>query len=420
MTSITNIFTDSTTLLLHSQSAFSGSTSGIKTLVVVGNYVPTGLNYENFTNLTTLRMFDGEMTSVVRTQVQNLAKNTNVLQYLEIQRWGTAIEDNAFQGATSLKEVKGFEDVRSLGQYAFYNCNQIAELNFPNVTAINSYTFAYCSALSSLLIPKLETITGGYSFLRCGNLTSLSFPNATSVSGDHCFEFCAKLTLLELPNANMTSISGYFLASSSAFGTLVIKNELVTSIGRTAFYYNGGIPSISFPNLTSTSYDVFTGCSRMTSAYLPKLTNVRENNFSGCSRLTELTISDQLSSVGSSAFSSVPLSTLNLIGHNTAGNGISSSCSALTGKGLGTTIRTFNFILGPELISQTNIVSYINNILSLTRAEISLLSGVTSGTLDLQNASVNISGLTAYASGRLIDTIKAGATSYVWNGSTWA
>jgi hypothetical protein len=139
------MITDPAVLVLHNQSTFPSSVvpANITTLIVIGNYSPAELNYADFTNLVTLKMFDGTMTSDLRTQVTNLI-TANVLQSLEIPIWGTTSFSGG--GQTNIRTISGFHDVTHIGGFGG---SQIRTLTgFENVVYCGG--FNYAEVLSSL------------------------------------------------------------------------------------------------------------------------------------------------------------------------------------------------------------------------------------------------------------------------------
>jgi len=80
------------------------------------------------------------------------------------------IEDDAFNGATNLKEVN-LTKAESIGTKAFYNCSSLTNVFIPNtVTSIGYSTFDGCSSLKSVIIPNSVTSIGGSLFRDCGIL----------------------------------------------------------------------------------------------------------------------------------------------------------------------------------------------------------------------------------------------------------
>jgi hypothetical protein len=134
-----------------------------------------------------------------------------------------------------------------------------------------------------------------------------------------------------------------------------------------------------------------------------------------------------LETVGSDAFGKAPIQTLNFVGKKPDGNEIERVCGVLlngypsavdTGFSAGQ-ITTFKFSLGAEVLelSSPALETYINGVLALNKEDIDLLSSITSGTLDLCSAGVDVGSLSA--PGTLIDTIKQGEQMYIWSGSAW-
>jgi hypothetical protein len=130
-----------------------------------------------------------------------------------------------------------------------------------------------------------------------------------------------------------------------------------------------------------------------------------------------------LETVGEKVFqTSLFIRTLNLIGKKTSGNEISRVCGVLAGPNTYLSagqITTFKFSLGAKILALSSSVlkTYINGVLALNKANINLLKNITSGTLELCGAQVEISSLSA--PGTLIDTIKQGEQLYKWNVSQW-
>ena len=71
-------------------------------------------------------------------------------------------------------------DAEEVGDYAFYNCQNLTSVNFPRATSIGQYAFGNCTALTRA---DFETAThiGGYAFNGCENLT-LILRNTSNVA----------------------------------------------------------------------------------------------------------------------------------------------------------------------------------------------------------------------------------------------
>jgi hypothetical protein len=176
MTRIPSMITNSTVLVLHNQATFPSSVvpANITTLIVVGNYSPAEMNYNDFTNVETLRMFDGEMTADIRSAIKGLANNN--LKYLEVKRWEARFESNSTSGTfnnSKLIEVIGLEDLTSFGNFGFKSSRSMESIYFPYLLGLSYGSFDNCTALTKAYIPKCNYI-GYYCFDRTPNLSEVT------------------------------------------------------------------------------------------------------------------------------------------------------------------------------------------------------------------------------------------------------
>ena len=241
--------------------------------------------------------------------------------------------------------------VATIGNYAFYGCIGLTNLNIPSsVTTIGTSAFRNCR-LTSLVIPKNVTSIGNDAFYGNSTLkkltidssgTSLSLYRTTFASGsstyggtfyncpidtvywgrnltvnnqytssyystfgtavkeviftanitsipNYTFRDCITLLSITIPNA-VTSIGDYAFYGCTGFTSITIP-PLVTSIGQYAFYNCAGITALSIPSLVTTiGASAFRNC-RLTSLTIPKnVTSIGETAFYGNNTLTKLTI----------------------------------------------------------------------------------------------------------------------------------
>ena len=126
--------------------------------------------------------------------------------------------------------------VTSIGEYAFFACNSLAEVVIPNsVTNIGDRAFSFCSSLAEVVIPNSVTSIGEYAFSFCSSLAEVVIPNSVTNIGDHAFSGCNSLAEVVIPN-NVTNIGDRAFSFCSSLAEVVIPNS-VTSIGEGAFEY---------------------------------------------------------------------------------------------------------------------------------------------------------------------------------------
>ena len=70
--------------------------------------------------------------------------------------------------------------VISIGDYAFWGCDNLASITIPNsVTSIGNSAFCYCDNLASITIPNSVTSIGASAFFGCDNLKTIYISRGT-------------------------------------------------------------------------------------------------------------------------------------------------------------------------------------------------------------------------------------------------
>ena len=148
--------------------------------------------------------------------------------------------------------------ITKIGNYAFYNYNNLTSVTIPNgVTSIGQYAFYGCKGLTSITIPDSVTSIGTYAFKGCTSLTSVTIPNSVTSIGQNAFLDCTSLTSVTIGNS-VTSIGNNAFYNCTSLTSVTIGNS-VTSIGQNTFYNCSGLTSITCnattaPTITSTTF----------------------------------------------------------------------------------------------------------------------------------------------------------------------
>lgn len=108
------------------------------------------------------------------------------------------IDDEAFSGFTSLREVQYGANLKEMGSSAFTHCTSLTNLVIPDsVTGETDFLFTECSNATTCYVGTGITTLGGDTFCDCPNLTSCHIPsNVTNLGGEHggVFARCYALT----------------------------------------------------------------------------------------------------------------------------------------------------------------------------------------------------------------------------------
>lgn len=161
-----------------------------------------------------------------------------------------SLASSMFQNCTKLADVY-VPKLKSGNSYAFYGCSSLEDIDLHNLTSVSNYMFYGCTKLRNVTLSNDCSSLGSDAFYNCDSLTELSFPNVRSV-GSYCFYNCDSLRSITLPKA--TSIGQYSFAYCPKLETISIPS--VTSVGSYTFS-NTPIQKITFPKLTSTGQYMF-------------------------------------------------------------------------------------------------------------------------------------------------------------------
>jgi len=274
----------------------------------------------------------------------------------------TAIAANAFYNCAKLTSITIPNTVTSIGANAFEGCTGLTSVNIPSsVTSIGNSAFMNCSNLSSVTIQSGVTSIGTFAFLGCGNLTDITIPasvtylnvtfgNNTYVTWLGNIEFKAGVLISFIGSQTSYTIPpvGINTIGPSAFLNCTNLYELtltggLAAIGDYAFSGCSNLISISIPYyVSSVGFGAFEGCTSLTSITLPFIgntssgitdthfgyifgaasyagqnsyipsflttvvitngNNIADYAFSGCTSLTNVTISNNVWSIGFGAF----------------------------------------------------------------------------------------------------------------------
>ena len=232
-------------------------------------------------------------------------KGVEIISFTELQFFTslTEIEASAFEGCTSLKKITLPNGITSIGSCSFNNCTSLTSVTIPDsVTSIGSSAFSHCTSLTSITIGNGVTSIGESAFYNCTSLSSVTIPDSVTSIGNRAFYECTRLTSVTIPDS-VTSIGSSAFSHCESLTSVTIPDSII-SIGSSAFLNCTSLSSVTIPDsVTSIGDYAFLNCTSLISVTIPNsVTSIGNRAFYECTRLTSVTIPDSVTSIGESAF----------------------------------------------------------------------------------------------------------------------
>ncbi len=165
---------------------------------------------------------------------------------LEIPDGVTSIGDFAFYGCNNITSVSIPYSVKSIGRSAFYLCENITNVTIPeSVTNIGAYAFSYCKNITGITIPESVTSIGGCAFYSCDMIESITIPGSVKTIASSAFSDCDNLVSVTIQDG-VTAIASSAFAYCDSLKTLTIPESL-TNVGEDAFYCCDRINAAYYP-----------------------------------------------------------------------------------------------------------------------------------------------------------------------------
>ena len=156
------------------------------------------------------------------------------------------------------------------------------------VKVIAKEAFLKCEDIETLYIPQSIVRINDSAFENCNNLTKVTIAYGVEKIPNDCFSECRALKNISIP-ASVKEIGNYAF-SYTGFETFTIP-DTVEKIGMYLFYNCSFLKSVQFSS---------------------RLTELPSNIFAHCPALTEFTVQDEITKIGSAAFSSSGLTTVTI------------------------------------------------------------------------------------------------------------
>ncbi len=221
----------------------------------------------------------------------------------------TEIADHAMDGCTSLTFLELGTALQSVGLGALEGCMGLRTLILPFVGGTPTentylgYLFGaeapelakgyYPTYLSTVKLLSTCKTLGNYAFYQCQSLTSIELPETLAEVGIRAFNGCVRLKELRLPSAVKAIRENAFLGCISLSEITFAENSALESVGVNAFYGCSALIEIKLPQaLSKLSASCFADCFSLETVDLGGVESVEKNAFRNCRALKSLTARD--------------------------------------------------------------------------------------------------------------------------------
>lgn len=222
----------------------------------------------------------------------------------------TAIGANAFKG-TNIISVGLPETLREVGEYAFYQCEALENLNIAEgLVKTNKYSFGRCTSLTEVKLPTTLQVLGDQVFGGCTSLKKVFIPKGIQDVDLAPFRECPLETVLfdegitELPGTKSGAVYDKvgFLGGSGL--EEIVLPDTIEIIGDQAFRDCKKLKKVTFPkNLKKIEDGAFANCIALEKAIIPEGTEiVEEEAFKNCTALAEVFLPKTLQDCGFQSF----------------------------------------------------------------------------------------------------------------------
>lgn len=220
-----------------SNNAFYGC-SGLKSVTIgrgvtnIGDY-----SFDDCTNLKSIT-WNAQNCSNFSNNVFNNTK-TQITEFI-IGDEVTNIPSKLCKGMSGLKSIAISDNVKTIGEEAFYGCG-ISSVSIGNgVASIETQTFRGCPNLKTLTIGHNVEFIGASAFRDCSSLDSLIIPNSVTAIYSWAFGDCSSLVHVTI-GSNVNQIEGSVFQGCNNLSSVVSYALTPPTVGSDAFSVYGNL-----------------------------------------------------------------------------------------------------------------------------------------------------------------------------------
>ncbi len=203
----------------------------------------------------------------------------------------TSVGERAFISCGNIPSVTFANSAATIGMYAFHECSNLTSLDLGNgITQIADYAFNNCKKLTGkLIIPNSVTSIGTKAFYNCAGITAIQLGSNVTALGEEAFRGIPNITtpvfndhiFAYMPPTYQPNGAGQLYDYTIQDGTKIIASY--------AFDACNYLQSVIIPNSVHTIGNyAFRNCTELLVADIPvTVENIGEGIFEGCSKMNK-------------------------------------------------------------------------------------------------------------------------------------
>lgn len=179
----------------------------------------------------------------------------------------TSVGDWAFYYCQNIESIELASSVQRVGAGAFCMCTKLKDISlFNGLNYIGGFAFSDCVNLKHIDLPTSVRSIEAYAFVRCSRLKTLSIPDSVSVIEQGLFKDCTALEWVDFPTF-MKKIGCYVFDGCSSLKGIIIPNG-VPEIDIGTFEDCVALEWVQIPtSVTKIALLAFPNCSSLTDIY---------------------------------------------------------------------------------------------------------------------------------------------------------
>ena len=238
----------------------------------------------------------------------------------------TTIQSDVFV-RTAITSVTLPSSLKTIGGYAFGECNQLRETHYAgdiaawcgiyfedgssNPICQSRNLFINGQKITDLVIPSTVTTIGQYAFYSCSSLNSVTISEGVKYIGTRAFASCTNLASITLPTSIM-SIGGSTFEMSGIMGPMAGDYRLDFNIAANSIedYCNSETNELlQTHSYTTYPVNLLINGTKLTELTIPATVDtIPEYAFYNCNDLTKITIPSSVKHIGDKAFAGITYS----------------------------------------------------------------------------------------------------------------